>query len=65
MKACTKKGSPIVQWFYFDAFDCLPENCDNLSEEECKSTGSRYDGQVKVDFCHLIFIEIYRYCLTI
>ena len=46
MKACSKKGNPIVQWFYFDASDCLPENCD-LTEEQCKSTGSRYDGQVQ------------------
>lgn len=46
MKACSEKFSPIVQWLYFDATECLPENCDLLTEEECKPTGSRYDGQV-------------------
>ena len=47
MKACSEKFSPIVQWLYFDATECLPENQDVLTEEDCKPTGSRYDGQVK------------------
>lgn len=46
MKACSEKFSPIVQWLYFDATECLPENHDSLTEEDCKPTGSRYDGQV-------------------
>lgn len=46
MKACSEKFSPIVQWLYFDALECLPENCDQLTESECALTGSRYDGQV-------------------
>ncbi|XP_057365163.1 ubiquitin-like modifier-activating enzyme 1 [Daphnia carinata] len=48
MKACSEKFSPIVQWLYFDATECLPENQDSLTEENCKPTGSRYDGQVAV-----------------
>jgi len=48
MKACSEKFSPIVQWLYFDATECLPENQDVLTEEECKPTGSRYDGQVNL-----------------
>jgi len=48
MKACSEKFSPIVQWLYFDALECLPENCDQLTESECALTGSRYDGQVAV-----------------
>lgn len=46
MKACTGKFSPIYQYFCFDAIECLPEN--EITEEECKGVGSRYDGQIAV-----------------
>ena len=46
MKACSEKFSPIVQWLYYDATECLPEDCANLTAEDCALTGSRYDGQV-------------------
>ncbi|KAK8778215.1 hypothetical protein V5799_020445 [Amblyomma americanum] len=26
MKACSGKFTPIVQWFYFDSFECLPQS---------------------------------------
>lgn len=26
LKACTGKYTPLSQWFYFDAFECLPNN---------------------------------------
>ena len=39
---------PIRQWLYFDALECLPEDKSGLTEEVCKPTGSRYDGQVAV-----------------
>ena len=26
MKACSGKFSPLFQWLYFDAFECLPED---------------------------------------
>jgi len=48
MKACSEKFYPVVQWLYFDATECLPENCDQLTEADCALTGSRYDGQVAV-----------------
>lgn len=46
MKACSEKFMPIVQWLYFDATECLPDNTDALTEEDCKAQGSRYDGLV-------------------
>ena len=48
MKACSGKFMPIKQWLYFDALECLPEDKSVLTEESCKPTGSRYDGQVAV-----------------
>lgn len=47
MKACSGKFSPIYQWLYFDAIECLPESKD-VPEAQCQPTGSRYDGQVAV-----------------
>ncbi|KAI1294860.1 Ubiquitin-like modifier-activating enzyme 1 [Halotydeus destructor] len=47
MKACSGKFSPIYQWFYFDALECLPAD-EDISEEDAQPTGSRYDGQVAV-----------------
>ena len=48
MKACSGKFMPIRQWLYFDALECLPEDKSCLGVEQCKPTGSRYDGQVAV-----------------
>ncbi|XP_045498764.1 ubiquitin-like modifier-activating enzyme 1 [Colias croceus] len=48
MKACSGKFHPIVQWLYLDAIECLPKDKALLTEENCKPTGSRYDGQVAV-----------------
>ncbi|XP_063383656.1 ubiquitin-like modifier-activating enzyme 1 [Cydia fagiglandana] len=48
MKACSGKFHPIVQWLYLDAIECLPKDRSALTEENCKPTGSRYDGQVAV-----------------
>ena len=48
MKACSGKFMPIKQWLYFDALECLPEDRSGLTEESCKPTGSRYDGQIAV-----------------
>lgn len=48
MKACSGKFSPILQYLYFDAIECLPEDLSGLTEEACKPTGSRYDKQVAV-----------------
>ncbi|KAK5640453.1 hypothetical protein RI129_011264 [Pyrocoelia pectoralis] len=46
MKACSGKFSPIFQWMYFDALECLPEN--TITEEAAAPIGSRYDGQIAV-----------------
>lgn len=48
MKACSGKFMPIIQYFNFDAIECLPEDLTVLTEEECKQTGNRYDSQVAV-----------------
>lgn len=49
MKACSGKFHPVCQYMYFDALECLPEDKDtSLTEENCKPTNSRYDGQVAV-----------------
>lgn len=48
MKACSGKFMPIYQWFYFDAVECLPEDCSALTEASCAPTNSRYDGQIAV-----------------
>jgi len=48
MKACSGKFMPIFQWLYFDALECLPEDCAALTEESCAPSNTRYDGQVAV-----------------
>ncbi|XP_041979038.1 ubiquitin-like modifier-activating enzyme 1 [Aricia agestis] len=48
MKACSGKFHPIVQWLYLDAIECLPKDRSILTEEACKPTGTRYDGQIAV-----------------
>ena len=37
-QACTGKFSPVQQWLYFDALECLPEENKEavLTEESCK-----------------------------
>lgn len=47
MKACSGKFSPIYQWLYFDAIECLPKT-QPLTEDDCIARGNRYDGQVAV-----------------
>lgn len=48
MKATSGKFSPIKQWLYFDALECLPEDKSSLTEDACKPQGCRYDGQIAV-----------------
>ncbi|KAL7751063.1 E1 ubiquitin-activating protein [Sorochytrium milnesiophthora] len=49
MKACACSGKfhPIVQYFYFDSFESLPQKFA-LTEKNCAPTDSRYDGQIAV-----------------
>lgn len=48
MKACSGKFMPIMQFFSFDAIECLPEDLSNLTESECQPVGSRYDSQIAI-----------------
>lgn len=48
MKACSGKFSPIFQWLYFDAIECLPADRSEITEDDCKPIGSRYDAQTAV-----------------
>lgn len=46
MKACTGKFTPINQYFYFDAIECL--SAEEVTEEDAQPLGSRYDAQIAV-----------------
>lgn len=49
MKACTGKFMPINQWFYFDSFECLPEEESNFPDQSnCLPINSRHDRQIAV-----------------
>ena len=50
MKACSGKFSPIVQYFYLDCRESLPEDAFNrLTNEMCTSdTNNRYASQIHV-----------------
>ncbi|KAL6059320.1 E1 ubiquitin-activating protein [Balamuthia mandrillaris] len=47
IKACTQKFTPIRQWFFFDASECLPKHHSSAPEEYI-SQGTRYDGQTAI-----------------
>ncbi|KFY89990.1 hypothetical protein V500_05352 [Pseudogymnoascus sp. VKM F-4518 (FW-2643)] len=47
LKAVSGKFHPVVQWLYFDSLESLPTSFKR-SEELCKPTNSRYDGQIAV-----------------
>lgn len=34
-QACSGKFMPIMQWLYFDALECLPEDKEALTEDKC------------------------------
>ena len=48
LQACSGKFTPIQQWLYFDALECLPEEIATLTEESCKpvSAFSKYSYEV-------------------
>jgi len=49
MKACSGKFTPVQQWLYFDATECLPDKAlEVLTEDLCRPRGCRYDGQIAV-----------------
>ncbi|KAF7249672.1 Ubiquitin-like modifier-activating enzyme 1 [Varanus komodoensis] len=47
LKAASQKFTPLNQWLYFDAFECLPQE-EQLTAEDCAPRNSRYDGQIAV-----------------
>ena len=52
LQACSSKFTPIKQWLYFDALECLPEEgaagAAQLTSDSCAPRNSRYDGQLAV-----------------
>ncbi|KAM8711079.1 hypothetical protein ACLKA7_000242 [Drosophila subpalustris] len=46
LKACSGKFTPIFQWFYYDALECLPEEA--ITEEDAQPLGTRYDAQIAI-----------------
>lgn len=48
IKACSGKFTPLQQWLYFDALECLPEEVDQPAESSFSAKASRYDGQIAV-----------------
>ena len=52
LKACTGKFMPIMQWFYFDARECLLQDTSGLKlthdTDQPVNVGSRYEGQINV-----------------
>ncbi|XP_041836926.1 ubiquitin-like modifier-activating enzyme 1 [Melanotaenia boesemani] len=48
IKACSRKFTPLQQWLYFDALECLPEEGGQLEERSFSSKGTRYDAQIAV-----------------
>ena len=47
MKGCSGKFTPITQWFYFDALECLVPD-EVITPEDAAENGNRYDGQVSI-----------------
>ncbi|CAG2112211.1 unnamed protein product, partial [Medioppia subpectinata] len=49
IKACSGKFSPLYQWLYFDALECLPlDPKDYLTEATSQPINSRYDSQIAI-----------------
>ncbi|KAH8025173.1 hypothetical protein HPB51_004186 [Rhipicephalus microplus] len=48
MKACSGKFNPIRQWFYFDAFECLPRDAVVSEASANAMNNTRYAGQACV-----------------
>jgi len=47
IKATSSKYTPLQQFFFFDAQECLPETPE-LNEAECAPRNTRYDSQIAV-----------------
>uniref|UniRef100_A0A8C5EE76 Ubiquitin-activating enzyme E1 n=1 Tax=Gouania willdenowi TaxID=441366 RepID=A0A8C5EE76_GOUWI len=62
IKACSGKFTPLQQWMYFDALECLPEDKDQAAPSSFLPKSSRYDGQIAVfgsDFQEKLMMQNY------
>ena len=48
IKSISGKFTPIQQFLYFDALECLPDDKSVLTEAECEPRGCRYDSEIAV-----------------
>ena len=48
LKACSGKFTPVKQFLYFDAAECLPSDYDTIAASDFVAEDSRYDDQIKV-----------------
>ncbi|XP_040891055.1 ubiquitin-like modifier-activating enzyme 1 [Toxotes jaculatrix] len=48
IKACSGKFTPLQQWLYFDALECLAQEEIKPAESSFLPKGTRYDGQIAV-----------------
>jgi ubiquitin-activating enzyme E1 len=46
LKACSGKFMPILQWYYYDAFEALPDIQPSM--EDVSPINCRYDGQIMI-----------------
>uniref|UniRef100_T1KIL5 E1 ubiquitin-activating enzyme n=2 Tax=Tetranychus urticae TaxID=32264 RepID=T1KIL5_TETUR len=46
IKACSGKFSPLSQYYYFDALECLP--AEGVNEKDVQPIDGRYEGQIAV-----------------
>ncbi|KAL9916302.1 ubiquitin-like activating enzyme 1 isoform 1-T2 [Glossina fuscipes fuscipes] len=46
LKACSGKFTPVYQWLYYDAIECLPDH--EVEESDAEPIGSRYDAQIAI-----------------
>ncbi|TRY66816.1 hypothetical protein DNTS_004768 [Danionella cerebrum] len=48
LKACSGKFTPLRQWLYFDALECLAPEEQVMFEDDYTPRDCRYDGQIAV-----------------
>lgn len=48
MKACSGKFTPIKQFLYFDAFECLNKEWETMDINEFTDTNNRYTSQISI-----------------
>ncbi|XP_049853303.1 ubiquitin-like modifier-activating enzyme 1 [Schistocerca gregaria] len=57
LKACSGKFTPLYQWLYLDALECLPKNIDRVGIHGRCPIDCRYDGQITI-FGHSVQIRL-------